>query len=90
MDKVYTTTIEKLMVEAGGSCVWLCNVIEALRAEGHQVTLEEFAQWAFEAHASYRVTLRSYGMVDAMWVAQVVASEVRSPSGAVYHTITRP
>jgi hypothetical protein len=93
-DRIYTNTIEKLMAESGGSPVWLCDVVQRMLDDGYnqgfELAKKEFAGWAFEAHASYRVTLRSYGIVDAMWTAQVLASEVRSPSGAVYHTITRP
>lgn len=91
---MWVETIEKLMAESGGSPVWLCDVVNAVLADGYndgyKSTLAEFARWAFEAHACYRVTLRPCDVVSSMWVTQVQASEVRSPSGAVYHTITRP
>jgi len=91
MDKIYTNTLKALMVESGGAPVWLCDVAQRLVDDGFPDEYwREFPDWAFEAHACYRVTLRPCDVTSSMWTAQVQASETVSPSGAVYHTITTP
>jgi hypothetical protein len=87
-DRLYMGTLKALMAESGGSPVWLCDVAQYLVDSGFD--WRDFPEWAFEAHACYRVTLRPCDVASSMWVAQVQASETISPSGAVYHTITRP
>jgi len=90
-DELYVNTLRTLMVESSGSPVWLCDVAQRLVDDGFgDEYWQKFPEWAFKAHACYRVTLRPCDVESSMWVAQVQASETISPSGRIYHTVTLP
>lgn len=79
--------VAKLTYRNGGRAVWVCDVVSTLQTEGYNITRDEFATWALEAHSKHTITLRRQDLVTNAWRARITASEIKGMAGSTFHTI---